>query len=276
MKKKKIVFYSDPINDDFGTAHEHPKDTYKHFKFYRKGLDRFWCDLFTFAFAMPIIKLIGFIHGYRIKGLINLKRARWVKSGVFVYSNHVGIFDVAFAVTIGMPKRVNFVGYDDALTIPVAKHLVRPLGFIPTPRNPLDLLKFQEVLKFYSATHKEAIVIYPEAHLWPEYTGVRDFKRTSFRYPAKFNQPVLPIYFARRKKRGLYRLKRKNPVTMYVGELIYPKEELNEKENAKYLGDSCYNFMKHICDTIPQDSTYEYVYIDKRFNPNYKKEGNDL
>jgi 1-acyl-sn-glycerol-3-phosphate acyltransferase len=192
-----------------------------------------------------------------------------LKTGYFIYANHVSSFDVASMIIFGLPRRIDFVGYSDPLTMPFVRRIIRPLGFLPLPTNPLDLVKFQEVLEYYTVKNNEAVVLFPEAHIWPQYTGIRDFKRSSFRYPAKFNRPILPIFFARRPKRGIYRLKRKNPVSVYIGDFIYPKDELSMKENEKYLGDECYKWMKNISETVPMDSTIDYVYIDKKFNPNY-------
>ena len=36
----------------------------------------------------------------------------------------------------------------------------------------------------------DCIMIYPEAHIWPFYTGIRPFPDTSFRYPVQQKLPV--------------------------------------------------------------------------------------
>lgn len=37
------------------------------------------------------------------------------------------------------------------------------------------------------------IVIYPEAHVWEYYTGIRPFPVTSFKFAAKFGVPVFAM-----------------------------------------------------------------------------------
>lgn len=271
MKKKNIFYYSDLINDDFGGKHKRP-NVYDTFKFKKFGLDRILCDSFTYGFATPIIYLLSKIFGYRNRSKKNFFKAKIRKGGYFIYSNHCGIFDVSTLIFFGIPKRVNFVGYSDPLTIPVAKHLVRALGFIPLPTDPHDLTKYQEYLRFFTVERNEAVVIFPEAHIWPEYDNIRPFGSVSFRYPSKFMLPVLPVFYLRRPKVGFYRIKKKNPVDVYVGEFIYPKPDFTDKENAQYLRNETYKWMKNIVDSKPHASTSEYVYVPKQYNPNYINE----
>lgn len=275
MKKKKIFYYSDVFNDDFGTPHERP-NVYDTYKFKRKGFDKFLCDFFAFAIATPLIYFFTKLLGYRYRNKDKLFASKKLKTGYFIYSNHVGKVDVMALIIFGLPRRIDFVGNSDPLTIPVARNLVRALGFIPLPTDPHDLIKYQDILYHYSVEHNEAIVFFPEAHIWPEYKGLREFKSVSFRYPAKFNRPILPVFFLRKPKKGFYKLRHKNPVDVYVGDFIFPKPEYSVKENEIYLHDACFHWMKNLLDTHKTDSIYEYVYVPKEYNPNYAKNEEEL
>ena len=37
------------------------------------------------------------------------------------------------------------------------------------------------------------VTIYPEAHIWPYYTGIRDYEAVSFGYPCYTNTPSFTI-----------------------------------------------------------------------------------
>ena len=276
MKKKKIIYYSDPINDDFGNKHDRP-NVYNSYKFERKGLDDFFCKAFTFGFAVPLVWLFTRFCGIRYINKDNLKKLKHYKGGLFVYNNHAGVLDVIETTVLSTPKRVNHVGYSDPLTIPVAKSLVRALGYIPLPVDIHDYKKYEDVMLDYIEDKNEIICFYPEAHIWPSYNGVRPFKSVSFRYPAKFNKPVVPIFYLRRPKRGIHKLFYRQPMDVYIGPMYFPKEELSVKENEQYLRDCCYNFMKECSENNPKDSKIEYIYIPKEFNKSlnsYKKNKN--
>lgn len=271
MKRKIIRYYSDEINDDFGGKHSRP-NVYGTYKFERKGFDDFICKVFTFAIAVPLVWILTRFHGINEKNKKNLKAIKRYKGGFFMYANHAGTLDVIENTILSAPKRVNHVGFSDPLTIPVAKHLVRALGYIPLPEDIHDYKKYEEVMWDYAKNQNEIICFYPEAHIWPGFTGVRNFKSVSFRYPAKFNMPAVPVFCMRRKKRGIFKFMLGNPFDVYIGPMFFPKEELSMKENEIYLRDCCYNWMKNIVDNHPGESNIEYVYIPKEYNVNLNKE----
>lgn len=275
MVKNNIKFYSDEINDDFGNINHKKRDCYakgSKYKFIRKGFYKYWSNFIAIGIVTPVISIIGWFMGYKFKGYENLIDLKAKKCGYFIYANHASIFDVCATLVLSFPKRVNFTGYSDALDVTIARPFLRILGYIPLPTNPRNLLDFQKVLEYYSTKEKEIVAIYPEAHIWPTYTGVRNFNRTSFRYPSKFNLPVVPVFFARRPRVGIWKYIKKTPcVTTYIGKPIYPDETKNQKENMLFLGDKSYNYMKDISIKVPQEIYYQYVYCLEEDNPLKRK-----
>ena len=255
IKRNSTIYYSDPLNDDFNDLGIERKDVPDNYKYKRENpIYNFFAWIEYHILAKMILGTFCFFKGIKVKGRKNLKEVR--KKGAILYHNHTTIID-AFQVQsyIDTYQRVNIVGFSDALNIPVAKYFVRGLGILPISSNPRKNKKLCDAIKFY-LDKGQHILIYPEAHIWPYYTGIRPFLSTSFHYPAKYNVPIVPMCTTYRK--GLFN---KPKETIYIGKAIYPKEELSIKENKEYLRDACYNYMVNISSSINQ---YKYVNYEYR------------
>ena len=102
---------------------------------------------------------------------------------------------------------------------------------------------------------KHCVSIYPEAHLWPYYTGIRQFPETSFKFPVNENKPSFTITTTYQKRKH-----RKKPrVTLFVDGPFWPDKTLSKKERAKKLHDEIYNTMVE----RSKNSTYDYVIYKK-------------
>ena len=62
---------------------------------------------------------------------------------------------------------------------------------LPIPDDIDNLKRLKDAIRTL-VNKNEVILIYPEAHIWPYYTKIRNFKDVSFTYPAEFNKPVVP------------------------------------------------------------------------------------
>ena len=67
------------------------------------------------------------------------------------------------------------------------------------------------------------LAIFPEAHIWPFYTGIRPFSATSFRYPEKLNAPVVAMVTTYRKAARSVSLFRRPGMTVTLSEPFYPR-----------------------------------------------------
>ncbi len=260
-KKSKVIYYTDELNDDFdeidGVKKRPPlKNNYN---YQRKGIIRFFDFLLYYFIAKPILGFYCLFHGIKVKNKGYLRLLK--RKGAFFYSNHVAISDVfKFQSLIIFSKKVNIIGYSDASQIPIAKFLVKSLGYMPIPDNANNLLHFKEIIAENILKRKEYILIYPEAHIWPYYTKIRPFKSVSFYYPAMLNAPIVPITTTWRK----VWYSKKPRQTIIFSKPIYPKEELGVNENKEYLRDECYQEMMRVSLKFPQ---YEYIkYIKKDEN----------
>lgn len=259
-KEDTKIFYSDELNDDFGKFHISPNvySGKKKAVIERKGLYNFCSNIFIYI-LFPLLILFGLLTGFRIKGRKNIKKVD-KKQGYFIFSNHAGIYDVALNYTLCLPKRMDTVGYSGALDGWLLRRIVPFLGFIPLPVDFHDIPKFKHALKYYIVDKKQVVCIYPEAHLWPYYTGVRNFRRQSFRYPVELGAPIVPVFFARRKRKGLWRLFKRPRVTAIIGQPIYPDLTLSRVEATHKLGDECYEALLKASKSIEQEEYWHYEY----------------
>ena len=260
IKKGDIIYYSDPLNDDFEKNKLERKDLPKNFKYIRKNIFfRLSSFLIYFLIAKPILGLICLCLGVKVKGRENLKKVH--KQGAFLYMNHTSFLDVlTIQVMVVRFKRAKIIGYTDSLDLPfLLKWLTLLLGFIPLPSSIRDLRKFEEGLVQDVTKDKKDIIIFPEAHIWPYCTDIRPFVAGSFKYPAKLNAPAIPLVTCFRKSK----LSSKPKATIYVLKPVYPKEALSVNENRDYLRDECFNQMKEAAKKYNSYEYVKYVYKEK-------------
>ena len=173
------------------------------------------------------------------------------KTGYFIYGNHTSTASDGISPTfICFPKKPSIIVNSDNLCTPFVGKLLPMMGAIPLPDD-IDATK-----NFYKAiedtiNHKNPVVIYPEAHLWPYYTKIRDFSDKSFRYPIKYDKPVFcfTTTYTMRKPH------KKPKITIYVDGPFYHDKSLPTKLAQQKLRDQIYNKMNERASL----SNYEYV-----------------
>ena len=102
------------------------------------------------------------------------------------------------------------------------------------------------------------VVIYPEAHIWPYYTGVRPYSSTPFRYPVKFREAS--YCFTTTYQQG--RSKKRPKIVIYVDGPFYPDLTLNQKAQQEKLHQEIYETMK----ARSKLSNFEFIKYVKKEN----------
>ena len=158
-------------------------------------------------------------------------------------------------------KRVNIVGYTDSLTVPVLKNVVKQLGFLPLPlgQDPENKAALIEAMRYYVHKKHQIVLIYPEAHIWPYYTKIRNFKVQTMKYPAIINAPVLPIVTTWRKVWWSKHPKQ----TVKIGTVIMPNAELTQEENIDYLYNETLSQMRALSESEKQFEYIKYIKVEK-------------
>ncbi|MGM9969413.1 MAG: 1-acyl-sn-glycerol-3-phosphate acyltransferase [Anaeroplasma sp.] len=251
MIPKKTIFYSDELNDDFATNNIKTKQISADFKYIHKNIFwRFCSFVIYFIIAKPLVLLFTKIVFHQ--KTINKRCLKEAKiNGAFIYYNHTNSFFDAFIPNyLCFFKRNYIITSPDATSIPFIKNIVQMLGAIPVASDLVMMRKMYECIKKRS-NEKALVTIYPEAHIWPFYTGIRPFSASSFRYPVKFDKPVYAVTNCYQKRKfGKF-----PKVITYVDGPFYKMDDLGVVDNMDYLRNCVYNVM---VKRSSESSNYEY------------------
>lgn len=253
-RAKKTFYYSDNLNDDFAGTNIKTKIVDENFKYIHENI--FWRAISFFLYyvvAFPLVLIfeklflgVKFVNR-RALGKCNLE-------GSFIYGNHTGFYDAFTPNLISFPKRNMIVVGPDTVSIKGLRTIVMMLGAIPIAANLRGMCGFRKCIEYHNLQGSN-ITVYPEAHIWPYYTGVRPFPDTSFYYPVKHNAPTFAFFTAYTKPKGLFSFFRKANATVFVSDPIYPDEGLCERDMRKNLREKVYAFMLE----KSKYSTYEAI-----------------
>ncbi|MBQ7346891.1 MAG: hypothetical protein IJW55_02960 [Clostridia bacterium] len=258
-KAPKTVYYSDELNDEFSGISKKTLTVDEHFPYLHQN--PFW-NLAAFFVYRVIMTPFAFLYGklkfgLRIEGRRKLKEIRG--QGIFLFGNHTLMAGDAFIPNlVTFPRRTYVVVHADNLSTKGTKNWVQMSGGLPLPTAFSGMRKFLEAMET-RILQGHCIVIYPEAHIWPYYRGIRPFGSASFRYPVRFDAPVYATTTTFQKKRF-----GKTPrVTVYVDGPFYPDRSIAPREREKQLRDAVYETM---CRRA-ENSTYSPVdYVRREEN----------
>jgi 1-acyl-sn-glycerol-3-phosphate acyltransferase len=255
MKPKKILYYSDPRNDDFAQNGIEEKPLPEDFTYIHQG--PFWRALAFFVYRI-LATPVGFLasrlwYGVRVH---NRKALAQVKGSAFLYINHTQSFhDAYMPILLAWPRKNYVVVSPTAVSAPILSQLVQLLGGIPVPHDLNGLRRFRQALEQRSR-EGAVITIYPEAHIWPYYTGIRPFPDSSFAYPAKLDTPVFAAVTTYRQRRIFKNARPLIDVT--IGGPFYPDKSLPDKKARALLRQQVYDFMTETAAQPGNAAYYEY------------------
>ena len=252
--RNRIKYYSDELNDDFSTAKIKTEKVGKDFRFVNDSLLWKVCSwILYYIIALPIIWIVAKIYlGVKIENRAVVKKIR--KKCFFIYVNHTRMLDVFIPPLITFPSRIYIVANADAVSIKGLRRIVMLLGGLPIPSGFDAMPGFIKAVE-KRANEKNCIVIFPEAHIWPFYTGIRPFPAVSFGFPAGMNFPVLSATVTYRRRRGFFRFAKKPGMTVYIGEPVFPDPELTKSVRKQKLRDEIYGQM---CNSSEKNEV-EYI-----------------
>ncbi len=256
--KNKTIYYSDELNDDFASLGIKKKPLGDDFEYIHKNILWNTCSFVIYRMiAQPLVFVfVKVAHRQRFKNRKVLKTAR--KTGAFIYANHTNMLLDAFVPNIvKLRKRGYILVGPDTTSIPGLKNIVEMVGAIPLGQTLSENKEMLECINHRIAKNKGFITIYPEAHIWPYYTGIRDFKAGSFSYPCYTDTPVFAMTNCYQKK-----LIGKHPkVVTFVDGPFYPDKDLPMKERKEKLRKQCYDTM---VKRAKENSTYSYIVYEKK------------
>ncbi len=267
--EKRTIYYEDELNDDFaGTCIDQCKVD-ENFKYvHTNPLWRACAFLLYYLVAFPLVWFFERVI-MRVRFVNKKAVKKYRKTPFFLYGNHTGWYDSFTANLIYFPVRGSIIVSADTVSIKGLKNIVQMLGAIPVPSTVRGFRKFSEAVDLYHQSSN--ITIFPEAHIWPYYTGVRNFSDASFGYAVKHGCPVFAFFTAYTAPRGFLSCFRKANITVYVSDAIFPDEGLSDREARKNLRDKVYNFMTEK-SKMSDYEVYEYVKRDSHTDPEASKQ----
>ncbi|MBQ7669880.1 MAG: hypothetical protein IJS45_04065 [Clostridia bacterium] len=254
---KKTIIYSDPVNDDFASTALNSKPVPSDFRFVIKNplwrAAEFVCYRII---ATPVVWIIGkTVFGLRIKNRRAVRKLRG--TGCYLYGNHTqGMMDAYTPTLICFPRFAHVVVGPQSVSSPALRVPVQLLGGIPVPKGASGLRSFTKALSFRVGKGR-TVAIYPEAHIWPWYTGIRSFPDASFTYPVRDAVPAAAFVTTYRRRKILKNLPPR--LTITVSELFYPDVSLGERAARKKLRDQVYDFMCRETSSPDNYAYYEYA-----------------
>lgn len=251
-------YYSDELNDDFAINKIKVKKSNKVFKYVHTNPIWRWCEFMIYnVIARPLVWILNkvFFH-QRIKNKRILRRFR--KKGYFIYSNHTNGMADAFTPNLLSRKRNYIVVGRETVSIKGIKGIVSMLGAIPIYANLDEIGPFNECIKRRIHQNK-SVTIYPEAHIWPYYTKIRNFKRDSFRYPVELNVPVYALTNTWQKRR----FSKKPKLVSYLSGPIFPNETMGRSDAMEDLKQRVYFEMVKVTRSVKQVEKIQYIKVEK-------------
>lgn len=247
--KCKTYYYSKDQTDDFGTVGHYKDNSLREdFVYLHKSLLwRVHSWILYYLIAWPILRIILKIKfGVKVhnkKVLKNIPK----KQGFFLFGNHTQYLDAIMPqVYLANFRRTYIISHPDAVKINgFITFLIMSLGGLPLPTTLKGARNFKEAMKTRLSSGG-CIAIYPEATVWPYYTGVRPFPNSSFKYPIEFNAPIVLAACKYRKPKGIFKHHLKPRMDVYLNDVIYTNQNEVKNVEAQRLHDLADAFFKKI------------------------------
>ncbi len=263
-ESERVFYYAstedDPIQTDEQKKTHNKVELKDGYVFIRKNP---FVKLYSFVlyrvFKLFIRFYVKFYLHAKIENRKVLKAAK--KTGYVIYANHTHPFHDCFTPAIVADRHIYTICSPANLGIPFIGKLLPYLGAMPLGKNPEQKAEFNDAID-YRLKQKNCLVIYPEAHVWPYYTKIREFPAgdRSFKYPVRNNIPIFTMtttYHKSKKKN-----KARPDIKVYMDGPFYPDPKLSDDENRAKLAKEAYDSMVK----YSKRSSYEYFQYRKKSN----------
>lgn len=247
----KTYYYHD-FSDNLVETKNQSKKVPENYKWVKKN--PFYIGLGWILFQ--ILKLVGLIYGKFALGLkIIGKRKLKIDSGYYIFANHTQPLGDVFNPALYSVKKPYYICDSSNLGIPILGPILPLVGALPIPESIRGKKKLFDAIS-YRAKSGNAIIIYPEAHVWPYCTFIRPFETTAFNFPIRDNLPSFTATTIYKKRKF-----RKKPRTVIkIDGPFYPNYDLEKKERIRALHMEITNQLVK----RTQESNIEYIRYEKK------------
>ena len=192
-------------------------------------------------------------------GREKLKEAKG--KGYVIYANHTNPFHDVFGPAIMANRRIFTIISPVNLKVPGIGKFLPLIGGLPLGKTKEEKQAFNDAVD-KRLSQKKALVVYPEAHVWPYATKARKFPAgdKSFKYATRNNLPIFTMTTTYHKRRD-----RKHGdlprMDVYLEGPFWPDTNKTEEQNRAKLAKEAYDSMVK----CSKKNAYEYFkYIKKR------------
>ena len=233
MHKRHVNYYRDELGDEFSRARIKARPIDGH---YRYPTDSPFARISHFLWYRVVAAPVAFFYTrwkfrHRIVGGERLRP--YLHTGYFLYGNHTQAIGDAFLPHMLQPRQDKWViVHPSNVSIPILGRLTPFMGALPLPDDHVAYRNFIAALE-RRLRAGNAVVIYPEAHIWPYYTDIRPFTDASFYYPVKFDVPAFCFTNTYQRQSN-----RTTPqIVTYVDGPFFPDKTLPPRQRRRDLRD---------------------------------------
>jgi 1-acyl-sn-glycerol-3-phosphate acyltransferase len=190
-------------------------------------------------------------HHLRIENRQVFKQVK--DQGFFLYINHTqAIADPFLASQILKKRRGYIICRKDNLAIPILGRLLPSLGALPIPESRKQMQSFRKAIA-KRIEQKQAVVVFPEGHVWNYVNFLRPFSLSSFGFPVENNAPSFcaSVTYDAPKRKGA-----RPDMRVWIDGPFYPDETLSKPAARKKL-------LEQIQETMNariEGRSYEYIH----------------
>lgn len=250
MSKAKKIYYYKTYEDDVVTSTKQGYTLKEDYKWIHKS--KFYNFISRIVYSIG--KAFGFIY-CKLYLKVKIENADILKdykdTGYFVYGNHTQeIGDVFIPALVCKGERIFTIASPANLGIKVIGKILPSLGILPTTNKLSDTMKLYKAVK-QRIEENHPVIIYPEAHVWPYYTGIRPFIDTSFRFQVDLNSPAFCMTTTYYKRKN----KKRPGIKVYVDGPFFTSDTLDKKQNQDKICKEVHECMQE----RSKNSIYQYI-----------------
>jgi len=209
---------------------------------------------FAYFIARRFLNKINRKKQMIVKDIIGTENLRNLNSGAVMTCNHFNAFDsfavqMAYEASCDRKKRKFFrvIKEGNYTSFPgFYGFLMRNCYTLPLSSNARALAQFMRATN-QLLQDGHIVLVYPEQSMWWNYRKPKPLKKGAYQFAVKSKTPVVPCFITMADSDilgadGFYI----QEYTIHIGKPIYPKEDLSNSENLKYLMDENYKVWKDI------------------------------
>ena len=254
MKKNKTYYYK-AFDDDFVVSKKQEYKLPQNYKWIHS-------NLFYSIFSGILYRVAKFFGAIYCKFILHVKienkniLKEYKNQGYFLYGNHTQPVGDVFIPGLTSKKRIYTIASPSNMGVFGIGPFLPMLGILPIPEDMGRTKQLLEAVKT-RINEKNAVVIYPEAHVWPYYTKIRHYKSVAFKFPVDTNSLCFCMTTAYYKRKN----GKKPGIKVYIDGPFQIETTLNKKENQEKLCKDIYECMVR----RSENSNFEYIkYVDER------------